>query len=137
MGSIPVVEQSPGLDRALADLPVLFVTDLGRRLTPALLGHVAAGLPVLRDGPGLGPSLGPGHPAGDAAGVGKWPWRFERLTPEHWKKVILETAETGKVPDGWVTEAHEGIRDGAEDESCFCWFPAGTCVDFPGCRSQT
>lgn len=40
MGSVPVLERSPGLDRALANLPVLFVDDLASDLTPDLLRHV-------------------------------------------------------------------------------------------------
>jgi len=105
MGAVAVVEWSPGLDRALAHLPVLFVRDLAARLTPALLEHVAALL---------------------SSPAQTMPWRFERLTHRFWVGLVGAAASAeGRVDDGW--DAH------ATDE-CACWFPAGTCVDFAACR---
>jgi len=157
MGSVPVVERSPGLDRALAHLPVLFVENLASDLTPTLLHHVLGALmmrpPVLRNtvrggktsetqpsGGALRENNAGGNRHGAAAAsLGRAPpqafqaaWEFERLTGAFWVERVREAAATGVVPDDWSEVAEEESEGGR----CRCWFPAGRCVDLEVCRTS-
>jgi len=146
MGSIPIVEASPGLDRALHQLPALIVRNLAQRLTPALLNHVAhlvwlsspshdvsqtslaLNKEIISD---VAPTNGRGLQQPQ-----RWPWRFESLTGAYWTALVSAaavSAETSSDVDGWVGS---GRQAGADDPTCHCWFPAGVCVDLPQCRDS-
>lgn len=153
MGSVPVVEASPGLDRALHDLPALVVRSLATRLTPHLLAHVAhtawryslPGTPHTQP-PRLSSAAAVGAPVwaseaikAAAAGAGtafdelprRWPWSFERLTGAYWTSLVAAAAGGSDDVDGWEAS---GRQAGADDPTCHCWFPAGVCVDLLLCR---
>jgi hypothetical protein len=152
MGSIPIVEASPGLDRALHQLPALIVRNLAQRLTPALLNHVAQTLwplsPPLLSSPHLPVDLADSLRAtqevsssetaiADKFAQKRWPWRFESLTGAYWTSLVAaaaassSSAESHGDLDGWVAS---GRQAGADDPTCHCWFPAGVCLDLPQCR---
>lgn len=104
LGAIPVIEASYGLDRTLAHLPVLFMTNL-TFLTPQILTHVEGLL------------------SESAANV----WDFKKLTTQYWTSMIKSVAKTGRV------EGIEEIVGKEEEEGCRCWFPYGHCLHIEGC----
>ena len=75
LGSIPVIESSPGLDKTYAMLPVLVVHDL-LRITPAWLETKYACF---------------------LKHVNKW--RFEMLTQSYWDNAIVTALSTGSIAE--------------------------------------